>query len=255
MNKPYLVMLPGWGMDSYVWKPLSKMLTKDFELLFVEWHDLSSVDGYKEKVIQLIEQKKINSFSLLGWSLGSIVALEVAALHASSLNSIILISGTSRFTIHNEDQYDFGWHNKIVERMKFQLEKNQEETLLNFYKAMFSVTEKSNGQDQLFFRMIEENSCDQNTTSLLLGLNYLIQSDVRNELKHIHTPMLLIHGEEDQICPLGAAQYILNKTASITKLKSLAHTGHVPFFTNPLQCYENISEFVKACGKGALDDR
>lgn len=117
MNKPYLVMLPGWGMNSYIWNPIQEMLSADFELLFVEWKDITSVDGYKEKVVRLMNQYKIDSFSLLGWSLGALVALELASQYTSKIKYIFLISGTSRFTIYKEEQYLIGWNKKIIERM------------------------------------------------------------------------------------------------------------------------------------------
>lgn len=286
MKKTYLIMLPGWGMQSTVWQPLHEMLSSDFELLFVDWNDVTSTEGYKEKVIHLIGQTQINSnsFSILGWSLGSLVALELATHYSSQINWIILISGTSRFTIQQEDQYACGWHKKIIERMQFQLEKNQQETLSNFYKAMFSSAEKSSGQEQRFFHMLEqsmlqaralrfsqkvrscstespfedfpsikENSNLPDTNSLRIGLDYLIQSDLRDELERIQIPMLLLHGKEDQICPLAAAKYINSKKKS-TKLVVLEQTGHIPFFTHPRLCYEAISEFVKTYGEGAFDD-
>ncbi|PKM94646.1 MAG: biotin biosynthesis protein [Firmicutes bacterium HGW-Firmicutes-1] len=254
MNKPYLVMLPGWGMGSYIWKPVQEMLSADFELLFVEWNDITSVDGYKEKVVQLMNQYKMDSFSLLGWSLGALVALELASQYTSQIKYVFLISGTSRFTIYKEEQYLIGWNKKIIERMKFKLEKDQQETRLNFNKAMFSNTENSNGQAQSFFEMVELNNSDYSTNSLLIGLDYLIQADVRKRINHIIAPMLLLHGEEDQICPLAAIEYIRSKKTYQTRLISLAHTGHIPFFTNPKQCYDSIKEFVKACEEGSLYD-
>lgn len=102
--------------------------------------------------------------------------------------------------------------------------------------------------------MVELNNSDYGTNSLLIGLDYLIQADVRKEINHIIAPMLLLHGEEDQICPLAAVEYIRSKMTYKTRLISLAHTGHIPFFTNPIQCYDSIKEFVKACEEGSLYD-
>jgi len=68
MNKPYLIMLPGFGMNSSVWKRISGFLSKDFELIFIEWSNVDLLDGFKKKVINIIEEKHLTSFSLLGWS-------------------------------------------------------------------------------------------------------------------------------------------------------------------------------------------
>ena len=57
---------------------------------------------------------------------------------------------------------------------------------------------------------MEDNIENQSIDSLALGLDYLIQKDLRNKLIDINIPLLMIHGEEDSICPLEAALYIKN---------------------------------------------
>ena len=52
----------------------------------------------------------------MGWSLGSLVTLELASLYPNKIEGLILIGGTSRFT--NDMHNTFGWEQRIVERMK-----------------------------------------------------------------------------------------------------------------------------------------
>ena len=57
MAKPYLIMLPGWGMNNFVWNKINKSLANNFELIFIEWNNIFSLNEFKEMVIKVIEQK------------------------------------------------------------------------------------------------------------------------------------------------------------------------------------------------------
>lgn len=243
MSKPYLIMLPGWGMKSFVWNKINEPLSKDFELIFIEWDNILSLDAFKEKVIKVIEQKQIYTFSILGWSLGSLVALDIASDNLWNIKNLVLVGCTSSFIQHKEDRYNIGWNRKIVERMKFKLYKKPQETLYNFYDSMFSNEEKCKDYNNEFLQTVKNNAENQPINSLSLGLDYLIQKDLRTKLPHITIPILIIQGEDDNICPLEGAVYIktMSKNSNIEIIKE---AGHIPFFTNPNACYNIISKFT-----------
>lgn len=243
MAKPYLIMLPGWGVKSFAFDKLSELLSKDFELIFIEWENISSVNDFKERVIKVIEERHISTFSMLGWSLGSLVAQDIAADNLWDIKHLILIGGTSSFVQHKEEGYEIGWNKRIVERMKSALYKKPEEVLYNFYALMFSKDEKLKGLDKEFLQLVEDNIEEPAINSLAIGLDYLIQKDLRNKLLDITIPLLTIHGEEDSICPLEAATYINNRILN-SNIEVISYAGHIPFFTSHGQCYTAISKFV-----------
>lgn len=243
MTKPYLIMLPGWSMKSFVWNKLNKLLSNDFELILIEWNDVLSLNEFKERVIKVIEEKQIYTFSMLGWSLGSLVAQDIVSDNLWNVKSLILIGCTSSFIQHKENGYNLGWNRKILERMKSKLYKNPQKTLYDFYDAMFSKEEKRKGYNNDFFQIMENNIQNQSTDSLLLGLDYLIQKDLILKLSYINVPSLIIQGEEDNICPLCGAEYMKNKLAN-SSIEIIKEAGHIPFFTNPNVCYSLISKFT-----------
>lgn len=243
MVKPYLIMLPGWGMKSIVWNKLNNLLSKDFELIFIDWDDVLSLDGFKEKVIEFIIQKKLSSFSLLGWSLGSLVAQDIASDNIWNIKNLILVGCTSSFIQHKESGYNIGWSRRILERMKSILYKDPQETLYNFYDAMFSDEEKSKNYNNQFLQTVKNNTDNQSINSLSLGLDYLMQTDLRIKSPYIIAPLLIIQGENDTICPLDGAVYIKNITLN-SNIEIIKGVGHIPFFTNPDVCYNLISKFI-----------
>jgi len=45
-------------MDSSVWKPVVAALSEYFQLIFCEWHGITGMEGYTERVCKLIEKEK-----------------------------------------------------------------------------------------------------------------------------------------------------------------------------------------------------
>lgn len=132
---------------------------------------------------------------------------------------------------------------KILERMKSKLYKNPQETLYDFYDAMFSKEEKRKSYNNEFLQMVKNNTKNQSTDSLLLGLDYLIQKDLRFKLSCISVPTLIIQGEDDNICPLCGAEYMKNNLVN-SSIEIIKKAGHIPFFTNPNTCYSLICNFI-----------
>lgn len=61
--------------------------------------------------------------------------------------------------------------------------------------------EEESAVKESFENMIKEFQGDS-TESLQTGLDYLMRADMRERLKDVNVPMLLLHGEQDSICPL-----------------------------------------------------
>ncbi|MFB6799965.1 alpha/beta fold hydrolase [Peribacillus butanolivorans] len=242
MKQPNLVMLPGWGMEKDAFQPLIKPLSEVFHLSFIEWRDMKTLNDFEERVIDTIASIDGPVF-LLGWSLGSLLSLELESSYRKKIKGLILIGSTSRFT--TGDNYSLGWDPRMVERMKKQLQRNKEKTLTSFYEAMFSEAEKEEGFYHQFITTIQSEFHGDDVFSLLIGLDYLIQKDVRVKLDQIETPILLIHGREDKICPLEASSFIKENLGGKAEVHIIEGAGHIPFFTKPQECVQLIKTFIQ----------
>ncbi|RAK14273.1 pimeloyl-[acyl-carrier protein] methyl ester esterase [Anoxybacillus vitaminiphilus] len=237
MNKQkHIVLIPGWGMRGTVWLPLVERLKTPFAISYVEWDGIKTMADLKQKAVQLVEKNGLSSFIPIGWSLGALIALELAISFPEKIDRLVLISGTSRFI--KGDGYDAGWERRVVERMKRQLMRNREQTLSSFFASLLCEEEQDKALDfECHFHSTEQQG-------LLAGLDYLMTADVRFALREITAPLLLIHGEEDTICPPSASRYIFEQIKDNAILKLLPKTGHVPFLTKTDECARMIQSFV-----------
>lgn len=241
--RKYLLILSGWAVDKFVWTAITDSLAKDFQIFIIDWDDVVSIDGFKEKVTNLLNEKRIDRFSIMGWSLGSIVALDVATSYCSRIDNMILFSATGKFVQDEISNEKIGWNRKIVDRMIFMLKKYPQKTLYSFYKNLFTDREVKNGYFESFLKEINTANKEQSIQSLVLGLEYLIQKDIRGSLKDINTPTLLIHGTRDMICPIESGKNVKDHLKK-SKLEILPETGHMPFYTNSSRCNDLIINYI-----------
>ncbi|AXM90128.1 alpha/beta hydrolase [Anoxybacillus ayderensis G10] len=218
-----VLLLPGWGMKGEVFTPLIHALQPS-HVTVVAWEHMRDVDHFLEKAEEALTVPSL----VIGWSLGSLVALQLA-MH-EHVQALVCIGGTSRFTM--TDHYRIGWHARVVERMKEQLLRQPEKTIQSFIDMLWGEEEA-----EPFPYMY------RHTPDLLLGLDYLLKTDVRDKLSSIRVPLLLIHGECDRICPPQAAQYIYERTNDCTFML-MPNVGHAPHVTQPSVCAHYIETWL-----------
>jgi len=234
MTQPSLILIPGWGMEELVWEAFLPHL-HDFPVHVVHWRNSEDKQEFQRRIIEVAEEKEV---ILVGWSLGALAALQVH--HSLQTKGIVLLGGTAKFT--TDSDYIHGWKNSFVERMNRNLLKQKDDTLKRFYVSMFSKAEQENGHDIAFLKIAEQFQGDS-IHSLQCGLQYLIETDVREQLLKIDVPVLLLHGKDDMICPLSAAEYMQEKiNASLTIIEE---AGHALCFTQAKRCAKEMIQFVK----------
>lgn len=234
MKHNTLVFLSGWATDKRFWFNQEEYFSS-YNKIHISYYrnvhnhyltDLGET-SYSKVALELIKEQE-GPVILVGWSLGAMVALQLAVLAPEKLQGMILVGGTARFV--NEAGYNAGLPQVIVDKMKKKLLKNHERTLKDFYMLMFTQEERKQGAADKFMQQLSILATDWSSNELQAGLDYLKNCDFRNHLENIKTPTLIIHGEKDEICPFQAGEY-LNKNIKGSKIKILPGCGHVPFIS------------------------
>jgi pimeloyl-[acyl-carrier protein] methyl ester esterase len=243
MEKETLLMLPGWGMDNEVFSGLRSHLNGRFDVVDVTWSDITDHSLVLEKLIEISSERISGKFSVLGWSMGALAALELANACRDMIKSLVLISPTSSFCSRSDDGYEFGWKPVFVERLKKRVAADRTKALCAFYDSMFSDSEESHRES---FRKIAHGFAGRySTESLIAGLEYLRESDQRRILSQVEVPTLILQGSSDAICPLEGAVHIYENIRSDKTIHVLENAGHVPFITDEYACIGKIDEFLE----------
>lgn len=104
-----VVLVPGYGADEWSMRPLKKFLQRLHYRTF-DWghgrnrgHVNRDTGLLAQRVSELVEQHGGQAVTLIGWSLGGVLAREVARLHPSWVNAIITLGtpliGGPKYTV------------------------------------------------------------------------------------------------------------------------------------------------------------
>lgn len=184
-------------------------------------------------------EKQGKPITIVGWSLGGMLALQLAADYPEKIKNLILFSTTARFT--SCENYTAGLAPSIVKNLARRLLKNSWQTQLDFYHLMFANHEESYWET--FSSQLAPKLAKIEMPTLQAGLHYLLEIDLRSLLPIIETPCQILHGSSDTICPPAAAQYLVEQLPNAT-LTILPDAGHIPFYTQRDVCNVQLQKAI-----------
>ena len=146
---PDLVMVHGWGMNRQVWEPVASALAAHFRLhlLDLPGHGASDWDAAQpyslDALVEALLSEAPSRANWLGWSLGGLVATQMAWRHPERVSRLIQVASSPCFVARD------GWPGiqpEVLAGFHRQLEQNSVRTLERFLaiQAMGSETVRNN---------------------------------------------------------------------------------------------------------------
>jgi len=253
----------GWATDSGVWDNMTSAFGDIYRALNVNLPGHGSSARWPEPSLNPAlyclakalsnEEEGLTGF---GWSLGAEVLLSLAARFPEKFSALVLVGATPCFIAKKD--FPHGQSKALVRRMIMDMKEAPEETLKRFYplnfteeelrsKAVVSFMERYAPPGPLVCESGKRDgpsACHQafNYTDITTGLQALYNTDIRGLLTKIKTPVLLIHGSEDNVVPLGAAEFMAANMKD-ARLEVFSCSGHAPFITSEKRFIEVVKEF------------
>lgn len=180
--------------------------------------------------------------AVVGWSLGALLALELARACPERVKRLILLGATPRFVTATD--WPHGLDAAVVNSFSDEYIKQPAQTLRRFL-ALQTLGDASRRRllPQLEAAAIAHSECP--LPALADGLKILAESDLRGRLAEIGQPVRLIHGEDDALMPVGAA-HGLAAALPQARLTVYERCGHAPLLSRPNDCAAEI----RACLDG-----
>ncbi len=176
---------------------------------------------------------------LAGWSLGGMVALTLARRRPERIAGLVLIGATPRFT--TAPGWPHGLDPALLADFSDALARDQATTLQRFLALQSQGCAQARTLTRRL-RALAEDAPPPRASALAGGLDILRSADLRDLLKEIHCPVLLIHGERDPVVPAAAARAMAARLAD-ARLHLLPGAGHAPFLSHTRHCHELIRAF------------
>jgi pimeloyl-[acyl-carrier protein] methyl ester esterase len=124
-----------------------------------------------------------------------------------------------------------------VKKIRKGLERDFEKTMRGCYMTFFSETETDAAA-----RFIQQQRLPDKKTAISV-LDELAVLDLKDALRKINVPTLIVHGEKDSVCPLRAGEFLRDNIRG-SKLYAVKDAGHMPFYTRPEEFNMTLEGFL-----------
>lgn len=241
---PDLVLVHGWGLHGGIWAQLPQRLALRFRVTVVDLpgHGRSplaarmDIDGIADELAALVEQPAL----WLGWSLGGLIALTLAARRPQQVQGLVLVDTTPKFV--QDGNWAHGMAAEVFAEFARGLEHDYRATLLRFLSLQAGAGEAGRALiRQLRSKMFRYG--EPQPAALRAGLAILRDTDLRAVLAGIHAPALVLHGSHDRLTPPAAGEYLAARLPR-ARYRMLRGAGHAPFLADPETFVAAIEAFA-----------
>ncbi len=242
-----IVVLHGWGLNANIWNPVVEPLTQLGRL-----HRLD-LPGYGESpwptavplnfsnLCELTLASLPPRCHLVGWSLGGLVATQLALDHPERFHSLTTVASSPYFP---EEENWPGIDSHVLHNFARQLSQNFQRTVERFL-ALQSLGSPHARED---IKQIKEWLFAKPMASvevLNAGLDFLADVDLRPRLAELQLPMLRVYGRLDALVPAAiddAVSQLVPHSQSVTAPRC----SHAPFISAPEQFVSAFKRFLES---------
>lgn len=215
-NRVISVDLPGFGDSAYNGTPIS-----------IEW--------FSEEIISLLNDLKIESFSVIGHSLGGYVTLALADKYPERIDSFVLFHSTA---------FDDPEEKKMNrDKMASFIQRNGVEKFMNSFVSPLFAEENRTKCKAAIDELTEDGNRSQEEAVLGTIQAMRNRPDRRSVLTKFNKPILWIVGENDVAVHLNDSLEQL-ELGKLTQSIVLKNCGHMGMIEKPATTSARIIEFL-----------
>ena len=242
-----VVLLHGWGMHGGLWGKFNNLLSDDYQTHAIDLpgcgYSKDVRNNYTLDSMTIVIEEYINGLtspvSLIGWSLGGLIAQNILKRKKVNLEKVILVATTPSFTKKQ------GWNNAMEQSVfndfSADLKSDYKKTLKRFLSLQTRGSDLAREDLRELNNKLNERG-EPNIKALENGLKILSEADLRSESEN-KIPAMIILGEKDTLVPLSVKHEFEKMFPNLDQL-ILEKTGHAPFISNSELCAEKIKNFI-----------
>ncbi|CAB0150662.1 Pimeloyl-[acyl-carrier protein] methyl ester esterase [Pseudidiomarina piscicola] len=230
-----IVVLHGWGLNSMIWTPIKAQLAELGRLTQLD------LPGYGESpwpsdspvtfatLCELTRAALPARCHLVGWSLGGLVATQLALDEPQRIQTLTTVASSPYFPA--EPPHWPGIQPSVLNQFGRQLSKDFRRTVERFL-ALQSMGSPHAKQDVKAIKEWLFSKPMASVEVLDAGLDMLAQVDLRSQLQQLTMPYLRIYGRLDALVPSSVVEPI-DRLAPTSEAYVAPHCSHAPFISDP----------------------
>lgn len=239
-STPPRVFLHGWGLHGGIWAETLAALPGAAPDLPGYGASPMVAPYHAETLADALAVGLDAPVELIGWSMGGMVALALAARHPDKVARLVLVGASPAF-LRRPDWPD-GLDAGVLAGFAAALRDDYRGTLLRFLALQARGDDAARAvigrlRETVFARG------EPSPATLAAGLELLASVDLRALAARVRCPTLVTHGAHDGLCPPGAGRWLAEHIPG-ARLALHAHAAHAPFLSHPDWFAREIREFA-----------
>lgn len=230
----HLVLLHGWGLNAEVWNCINEELASHFTLHLVDLPGFGRSRGFGPMSLEEMAQQVLaaapQNAIWLGWSLGGLVASQIALSRPERVSALVTVASSPCFSA--QDAWP-GIKPEVLAGFQQQLSEDFQRTVERFLALQTMGTETAR-QDARALKQTVLSLPMPDVAVLNGGLEILKTVDLREPLSALTMPHLRIYGYLDGLVPRKVVP-LLDSLWPESESQVIAKAAHAPFISHPAE--------------------
>lgn len=240
-----IVLLHGWGLHSGVWNGIADELAQRWRVTRIDLpgHGRSPLSEGAHDIASFaaaVAAAAPPRATWVGWSLGGMVSLHLAALHPERVERLVLVATSPRF-VQGED-WPYGVAPHMLAQFSDALAQDYRGTLMRFLALEALGSDRSKEELRLLRQGVFQHG-EPRPEALAVGLNILRDADLRPLLPAVRCETLFLYGERDRLVS-GRAGPAVTAAMSAGSHQVIRGAAHAPFLSHPNEFLRVLEDFI-----------
>lgn len=241
LQAPELVLLHGWGMSSAVWRGWLPVLRRRCNVTLLDLPGFgrspAQPDVSLDHLLEQLAQRIPTGAVLLGWSLGGMLALALAARYPHRCAAVATIACNPTF-VQRPD-----WPGAMPVATFADFCADVERAPAPALRRFCSLQARGDEQERALLKTLRELPQTTDPAALRWGLELLRSLDLREALANLRLPAMHLYGAADALVPAGAVAAV----AALVPhhwVSLLDQVSHLPFLSQPELCNQHLERLL-----------
>jgi malonyl-CoA O-methyltransferase len=238
-----IVLLHGWGSASHAWQPLIPALQNIANVIALDLPGFGKSHAIPEftvdAVVQLIAEQLPEKCVLIGWSLGGMLAVQIAARYPHKIFRLITLATNVKFVASRD--YEFAMPLAVNRQFNKSFASDPQAAL----KLFSGLLAQGDTNERALLKQVRALAKpDEINANWLQALELLARLDNREAFAQLTQPGLHLLAEQDALVPVAAAKELvqLNAQQSVHIFSGAAHALH---WSQPEAVAQVIQDFIR----------
>jgi len=234
-NGQIIVLIPGWPLSDEMYEyQYTDLINHNFRVIGITLRGFGKSDKpfgaydydiHALDIKRILDQLDIKDATLCGFSMGGAIAATYVSLFGTMRISKLVLAGAATPSWTQREDFPYNIPKSDVDDL-ISLNNNDRPKLLSNFAKIFSATENTlNDGIGNWLTAINLSASSYATGKCLMALR---DTDLRNVLKTIEIPTLIMHGKKDKICSFDLAEQT-KKLIPNAQLIAFEKSGHSLF--------------------------